>query len=63
MPTPSLPGWRMFLYLFILKRSNVTGILIAAGIFYPANGFLLNLMIAGAAMALSSVSLLAITYG
>ena len=29
---------------------------IAAGILYPINGFLLNPMIAGAAMALSSVS-------
>ncbi|AOW09922.1 heavy metal translocating P-type ATPase [Flavobacterium gilvum] len=42
--------------LFWALFYNVIGIPIAAGILYPINGFLLNPMLAGLAMAMSSVS-------
>ena len=42
--------------LFWAFAYNVVAIPIAAGILYPVNGFLLNPMVAGAAMAFSSLS-------
>lgn len=38
---------------------NVVSVPIAAGVLYPLCGFMLNPMIAGAAMTLSSVSVVA----
>ena len=40
---------------------NVVGIPIAMGLLYPLSGYLLNPMLAGAAMAFSSVSVVANT--
>ena len=42
--------------LFWAFAYNIIGIPVAMGILYPINGYLLNPMVAGAAMALSSVS-------
>jgi Cu+-exporting ATPase len=45
--------------LFFAFVYNALGIPIAAGLLYPLTGWLLNPMVAGAAMALSSVSVIA----
>jgi Cu+-exporting ATPase len=44
--------------LFFAFAYNIAGIPIAAGVLFPFTGWLLNPMIAGAAMAFSSVSVL-----
>ncbi|WP_276370455.1 heavy metal translocating P-type ATPase [Chryseolinea sp. H1M3-3] len=54
LSTKTVRGIRQNLFWAFIY--NVIGIPIAAGILYPVNGFLLDPMIAGAAMALSSVS-------
>ena len=46
-------GWENLFAAFIY---NLIGIPISAGILFPVNGFLLDPMIAGGAMAFSSVS-------
>ncbi len=45
--------WQNLFWAFVY---NLAGIPVAAGLLYPVNGFLLDPMLAGAAMALSSVS-------
>ena len=45
--------------LFFAFIYNALGVPIAAGVLYPLTGLLLNPMMAGAAMALSSVSVIA----
>jgi Cu2+-exporting ATPase len=54
LSTKTVRGIRQNLFWAFIY--NVIGIPIAAGLLYPVNGFLLDPMIAGAAMALSSVS-------
>ena len=54
LSTKTVRGIRQNLFWAFIY--NVIGIPLAAGVLYPINGFLLDPMIAGAAMALSSVS-------
>jgi Cu2+-exporting ATPase len=54
LSTKTVMGIRQNLFWAFIY--NIIGIPLAAGILYPVNGFLLDPMIAGAAMALSSVS-------
>lgn len=54
LSTKTVMGIRQNLFWAFIY--NVIGIPLAAGVLYPVNGFLLDPMIAGAAMALSSVS-------
>jgi len=54
LSTKTIMGIRQNLFWAFIY--NLIGIPLAAGVLYPVNGFLLDPMIAGAAMALSSVS-------
>lgn len=54
LSTKTVSGIRQNLFWAFIY--NIIGIPLAAGVLYPVNGFLLDPMIAGAAMALSSVS-------
>ena len=54
LSTKTVRGIRQNLFWAFIY--NIIGIPIAAGVLYPINGFLLDPMIAGAAMAMSSVS-------
>ncbi|MBL7853422.1 MAG: copper-translocating P-type ATPase [Cyclobacteriaceae bacterium] len=54
LSTKTVMGIRQNLFWAFIY--NVIGIPLAAGVLFPVNGFLLDPMIAGAAMALSSVS-------
>jgi P-type Cu2+ transporter len=54
LSTKTVNGIRQNLFWAFIY--NLIGIPLAAGVLYPVNGFLLDPMIAGAAMALSSVS-------
>jgi P-type Cu2+ transporter len=57
LSTKTVMGIRQNLFWAFIY--NIIGIPLAAGVLYPVNGFLLDPMIAGAAMALSSVSVVA----